>query len=450
MFYTPFAAMQKNTKNRNTKKKSNAAKTLLAVSIACLSVSASAGEGTVAFVGGRIIDGTGAAVIENGVIVSTAGRIVAVGPAASVTIPEGAEQIDVSGKTIIPGLINAHGHVGGVNGLETDQYDVENLGRQLRLYARYGITTVNSLGDDEYEAFAIRNEQDPVFINYARLMVAGPVIAATTVSDALRHVNGIAEQNPNFLKIRVDDNLGRSSKMAPEIYQAIADQAETLGIPLAVHTYTLADAKATLAAGADFIAHSVRDAEVDQDFIAAMKGANVCYSPTLTREVSTFVYESEPAFFSDPFFLNEVDAAVISTLREPQRQQAMRDSANAQHYKNVALPMAITNLKLLSGAGVRIAMGTDSGPVTRFQGYFEHLEMSMMVEAGMTPMQVLQSATSVAADCLGLNYQGTLEEGKWADVVVLDRNPLEDINNTKSVNQVWIAGNLVPPKGPTE
>ena len=95
-------------------------------------------------------------------------------------------------------------------------------------------------------------------------------------------------------------------------------------------------------------------------------------------------------------------------------------------------------------------MGTDSGPVTRFQGYFEHLEMSMMVEAGMTPMQVLQSATSVAADCLGLNYQGTLEEGKWADVVVLDRNPLEDINNTKSVNQVWIAGNLVPPKGPTE
>lgn len=436
--------------NKNNNLYRNTRRTLLALSIACLSASAVAGEGTVAFVGGNIIDGTGAATIENGVIVSTGGRIVAVGPAASVNIPEGAERIDVSGKTLIPGLINAHGHVGGVKGLETGFYDVENLGRQLRLYARYGITTVNSLGDDEYEAFAIRNEQDPIFINYARLMVAGPVIAATTVEDALRHVNGIAEQNPNFLKIRVDDNLGRTSKTAPEIYKAIADQAEVRGIPLAVHTYTLADAKATLAAGADFIAHSVRDAEVDQEFIDAMKGANVCYSPTLTREVSTFVYESEPAFFSDPFFSKEVDPAVISTLREPQRQQAMRDSANAQHYKNIALPRAITNLKLLSDAGVKIAMGTDSGPVTRFQGYFEHLEMSMMVEAGMTPMQVLQSATSVAAECLGLNYLGTLEEGKWADVVVLDRNPLEDINNTKSVSQVWIAGNLVPPKAAGE
>ncbi|MDO8271984.1 MAG: amidohydrolase family protein [Gammaproteobacteria bacterium] len=436
--------------NKNNNLYRNTRRALLALSIACLSASAGAGEGTVVFVGGNIIDGTGAATIENGVIVSTGGRIVAVGPAASVNIPEGAERVDVSGKTLIPGLINAHGHVGGVKGLETDVYDVENLGRQLRLYARYGITTVNSLGDDEYEAFAIRNEQDPIFINYARLMVAGPVIAATTVEDALRHVNGIAEQSPNFLKIRVDDNLGRTSKMEPAIYKAIADQAEVRGIPLAVHTYTLADAKATLAAGADFIAHSVRDAEVDREFIDAMKGANVCYSPTLTREVSTFVYESEPTFFSDPFFLNEVDPAVISTLREPQRQQAMRDSANAQHYKNVALPMAITNLKLLSDAGVKIAMGTDSGPVTRFQGYFEHLEMSMMVEAGMTPMQVLQSATSVAADCLGLNYLGTLEEGKWADVVVLDRNPLEDINNTKSVSQVWIAGNRVPAKAAGE
>ena len=122
----------------------------------------------------------------------------------------------------------------------------------------------------------------------------------------------------------------------------------------------------------------------------------------------------------------------------------MRDNEGAQHYKNIALPNAMSNLKILSDAGVKIAMGTDSGPAARFQGYFEHLEMSMMVNAGMTPMQVLQSATSVAADCLGLNYLGTLEAGKWADIVVLDADPLTDINNTKSVSQVWIAGNLVP------
>ncbi|MDP1930073.1 MAG: amidohydrolase family protein [Gammaproteobacteria bacterium] len=418
--------------------------TLLALAITCLSTPAIAGEGTVAFVGGRIIDGTGSAPVDNGVIISTDGRIVAVGPAASTPIPEGARQINVGGKTLIPGLINTHGHVGGVLGLESGHYNRGNVLRQLELYARYGITTVNSLGDDEFEGFEIRNEQNPVYINHSRLMVAGPVLAPATTAEAVRAVNGVADQSANFIKIRVDDNLGRSAKMAPEIYQTISDEAEKRGLPLAVHIYNLEDAKATLAAGADFIAHSVRDTAVDAEFIDGLKAADVCYSPTLTRELSTFVYESEPAFFSDPFFLKDVDPAVVATLREPERQQRMRDNPGAQHYKNIALPNAMSNLKLLSDAGVKIAMGTDSGPAARFQGYFEHLEMSMMVDAGMSPMQVLYSATGGAAECLGLNYLGTLEAGKWADIVVLDADPLADINNTKSVNQVWIAGNLVP------
>lgn len=424
---------------------------LLGLSIGCATLAtalstslASAAPGTVAFTGARIIDGTGSPPIENGVLISTDGRIAAVGRAADVPIPDNAQIIDVSGKTLIPGLINAHGHVGQVLGLESGHYTRGNVLRQLALYARYGITLVNSLGDDEYEGFAIRNEQDPMTLDHARLMVAGPVLSPDTVEEARRAVNGLADQNANYIKIRVDDNLGRSAKMAPEIYQTIADVAEERGLPLAVHSYNLEDARATLLAGADFIAHSVRDQEVDQAFIDALKQRNVCYSPTLTRELSTFVYESEPEFFSDPFFLNETDPAVIATLREPARQQRMRESENAQHYKNIALPMAMTNLKLLSDAGVNIAMGTDSGPAARFQGYFEHLEMSMMVDAGMTPMQVLQSATSVAAECLQMNYLGTLEEGKWADIVVLDRNPLDDIDNTRSIHQVWIAGNPVP------
>ena len=420
-------------------------KTLLALLLGGLGSTACAAPGTLAFVGGRLIDGTGAPAIEDAVLVSTDGRIVAVGPAASTPIPEGAQRVDVSGKTLIPGLINAHGHVGDVLGLETGHYDRGNVLRQLDLYARYGVTTVNSLGDDQYEGFEIRNDTNPLYINHARLLVAGPVLAPETVEQAVRAVNGMADQSANFIKIRVDDNLGRTAKMAPEIYRAIAQEAERRGVPLAVHTYTLADTKATLAAGADLIAHSVRDEPVDAAFIDAMKAADVCYVPTLTRELSTFVYESEPQFFDDPFFLREADPAVLATLREPERQQRMRDNPSAQHYKNHALPMAMRNLKALQDAGVKVAMGTDSGPPMRFQGYFEHLEMSMMVEAGLTPMQVLQSATQVAAQCLGLNYLGTLEPGKWADVLVLDRNPLENIDNTRSLSQVWIAGNPVPP-----
>ena len=417
---------------------------LLTLAISCASGPAHAGLGTIAFVGGRIIDGTGAPAIENGVLISMDGKIIAVGSAASTPIPADAQRIDVSGKTLIPGLINTHGHVGQVVGLESGHYDRGNVLRQLSLYARYGITTVNSLGDDEYEGFAIRNEQDPLFIDHSRLLVAGPVLAPETVEQARTAVNGVADQNANFIKIRVDDNLGRTPKMAPEIYKVIAQESEKRGIPLAVHMYNLEDAKATLAAGADFMAHSVRDTEVDQEFIDAMKSRNVCLSPTLTRELSTFVYESEPSFFSDPFFTKEVDPAVLATLREPERQARMRDNASAQHYKNHALPMAMRNLKTLSDAGVKIAMGTDSGPAARFQGYFEHLELGMMVDAGLTPMQAIQSATSVAADCLGLDYIGSLEVGKWADVVILDKNPLEDIHNTMTLNQVYIAGNIVP------
>ena len=416
----------------------------LALAIALASTSSHAGFGTLAFVGARIIDGTGAAAIENGVLITEDGKIVAVGPAATTPIPPQAERIDVSGKTLMPGFINTHGHVGQVLGLEGGHYDYGNVMRQLRLYARYGVTTVNSLGDDEYEGFEIRNTTDPVRVDHARLMVAGPVLAPRSVEEAKRAVNGIADQSVNFIKIRVDDNLGRTDKMAPEIYQAIADESDKRGIPLAVHMYTLDDARATLAAGADFIAHSVRDTEVDQAFIDALKTKDVCYTPTLTRELSTFVYEGEPAFFSDPFFTREVDPALIATLREPERQARMRENASAQHYKTQALPMAMRNLKTLSDAGVKVVMGTDSGPAMRFQGYFEHLEMQMMVEAGMTPMQVMHSATSVAADCVGLDYLGSLEEGKWADVLVFAKNPLEDIHNTETLEQVWIAGNQVP------
>jgi imidazolonepropionase-like amidohydrolase len=128
---------------------------------------------------------------------------------------------------------------------------------------------------------------------------------------------------------------------------------------VAAHIFYLEDAKDLLRAGVDIIAHSVRDTDVDDEFISLMKARRVSYIPTLTREISTIVYESTPAFFSDPFFLNEADPAVVAQLKEPARQAAMRESTSAQRYK-VALDVAKRNLKRLSEAGVTIAMGTDA------------------------------------------------------------------------------------------
>lgn len=394
----------------------------------------------VALTGARIIDGTGAAVIFPGTLIMDQGRIVAVGASADIQIPEGAQIISLDGKTLMPGLVNAHGHAGGVRGLETGHYSEENLLRQLALYASYGVTSVVSLGDDEAEGFKLRDNQNTANLDRARLFVAGPVLNPATAEQAVMLVDQTAALNPDFIKIRVDDNLGRTPKMPADVYQSVSAHADFHGIPLSVHTFYQQDTKDLLRAGADHIAHSIRDSHIDDEFIRLMLERNICYTPTLTREVSTYIYESEPDFFSDEFFLAGVDADVLATLREPERQQRMAQSDAAQQYK-AALPIAMTNVKILSDAGVRIAMGTDSGPPARFQGYFEHLEMWMMHDAGMTPMQIIKSATADAAACMNLSDTGSLEPGKWADLLVLGADPLENIRNTRSIEQVWIAGN---------
>jgi imidazolonepropionase-like amidohydrolase len=212
---------------------------------------------------------------------------------------------------------------------------------------------------------------------------------------------------------------------------------------VAVHLFYLDDAKSVLDAGADFIAHSVRDVEVDDAFAAMLKRRDVCYCPTLMREVSTFVYESTPPWFADPLFLKHVDTKTVETLKQPAQQQKMHENKSAQRYK-AALPVASRNLKKLSDAGVSIAMGTDTGPPARFQGYFELMELEMMAKAGLTPQKVLVSATRDAARCMKLDREvGTLEANKWADFVVLDADPLADISNVKKISAVYIAGNAV-------
>jgi len=396
---------------------------------------------TTAFIGGRVIDGTGK-VIENGTVVITGNKITAVGP-PSTPVPAGAARVDVKGKTLLPGLINAHGHVGNTVGLVADKqngFSRENLTRQLRTYAQYGVTTVFSLGDDSEGSFALR---DAAATDRARLFVAGPVVTGTTAEEARAMVAKVAAMKPDVIKIRVDDNLGTSRKMPEPAWRAVIEEAHARKLPVAVHVYWLADAKATLLAGADMIAHSVRDTAVDDEFINALKSRDVCYSPTLTREISTFIYDAAPPWVDDPFFVKGVDKDIPAQLKDPKRHEQVRNSAGwkaGQQYK-ASLAVANRNLKALVDKGVRIAFGTDTGPPARFQGFFEHLELEMMVDAGLTPMQALVSATGDAARCHRKAGEfGTLAPGGAADLLILGANPLDNIRNTRSIEQVWIAG----------
>jgi imidazolonepropionase-like amidohydrolase len=392
-----------------------------------------------AWIGARIIDGSGRPPIERGTLFIRNGRIEAVGK--KVKLPAGVARMDATGKTIIPGLINAHGHV--------------NSAEQLGYYLRDGITTVLSLGGDK--EFALRQQcalAPPGTVPH--LYVAGPIqdstaipgaVAVTTPEQARRSVDELILNKPDIVKLRVDDFLGARSKMSPEVYQAVIDEAHKNGYRTAAHVVLLDDAKGVLRAGVNYIAHSVRDREVDDEFIRLMKEHHAFYSPTLTREVAVFTYSETPAFFSDPFFLKEADPGEMAKMSDPKHQESVRNDRAAQWYKD-HLPIAMHNLKALSDAGIVIAMGTDSGGGPgRFQGYFEHLELEYETKAGLTPMQALVSATSGAAQAVNISQQaGTLERGKWADFLILNANPLDDIRNTRAIDSVWIGGVQVPSK----
>ncbi len=395
-----------------------------------------------AYTGATLLDGTGAPPITNAVMVIEDGRISAVGPANAVEIPSGATEVSLSGHHIMPGLVNAHAHVGDTRGLESGHYSEANVLDQLALFARYGITTVVSLGDDQDAGIRVRDAQAVPSLNRARLFVAGTVVTGDTPEEAIAIVQTNAEMGVDFIKFRVDDNLGTVEKMRPDVYRPVIAMARELSLPVATHVYYLDDTKELLRAGIDFVAHSVRDQPVDDELITLLQESDVCYCATLMREVSTFVYESDPDFFEDPFFLTEVDPAVIAALRDPDRQESVRQSRAAQTYK-VGLEQAKRNLAALSSAGVRIAMGTDAGPPGRFQGYFEHLELELMAESGMSNAAIIEAATGEAAACMGLGDVGTLEIGNWADFIVLTDDPLMDITNTRAIQTVYIAGNRV-------
>ena len=396
-----------------------------------------------AFTGARVIDGTDRPPMDDATIVVADGRVQSVAPATRAQVPANAERISLQGKTVIPGLVNAHGHVGNTEGMEQGHYSAANVQRDLKTYAAYGVTTVFSLGDDQAAGILARDQQRTPALNRARLFVAGPVLEPKTIDEARTLVDQNVAMKVDIIKIRVDDNLGTTPKMRPEIYKAVIDEAHKKGMRVAVHLFYLDDAKALLDAGADFVAHSVRDTDVDDAFVAMLKRRDVCYCPTLMREVSTFTYASTPSWFSDPLFLKHADARTVAALKEPGRQQEMKNSRAAQRYK-AGLDVASRNVKKLSDAGVKIAMGTDTGPPARFQGYFELMELELMAKAGLTPAKVLASATRDAARCMKLDREvGTLEPNKWADFVVLDADPLADISNVKKISAVYIAANAV-------
>jgi imidazolonepropionase-like amidohydrolase len=411
-----------------------------------------------------LIDGTGHDPVAHAAMIVDNGRIVWVGPAAQLKAPPSAQIVDLQGKYVMPGIIDLHVHLGATIGLDQNEkfFTPENVEKDLKTYASYGVTTVLSMGTDKDSIFKIRDQQRAGRPGETRIYTDGQGFVfkggygglegvnqgVATVAEVEPAVAAQAAKHVDFIKLWMDDHLGTKKKMPYDIAQAIIEDAHRDHLRVVAHIFYLQDARQLVDYGVDGLAHSVRDKPVDQAFVADMKKHGTWQmAATLSREGSMFVYGETPSFANDPFFTRSVSANVLAQLKSPAYQAKVRSDPDFAMYPGF-LRTAQKNIKTLADAGVPYGFGTDSGPPGRFPGYFAHWEMELLVQAGLTPMQVITAATGSAARFLHATDLGTLETNKWADLVVLDKNPLDDIKNSRTIHAVYIAGNRVAGAAP--
>jgi len=409
-----------------------------------------------------VLDGTGRPSQPNRIVLIKGDRIQSISGGHART-PSSATVIDLHGQTIMPLIINTHGHLGLTKGTaqSTENQTDDNIRHQLLRYEEYGIGAVLSMGTDGKRFIEIREESRSGKLPGADVYTAGigfgekdgvppasmgftNVLRPETPAEARKEVAQQALQRPDFIKVWVDDFWGQYPKMPPEIYGAIIDEAHKHGLRVAAHLYHLQDARLLVADGVDVLAHSIRDGDVDDGLIAEMKKRHVAYIPTLALDDFAFAYGDSPDWVKDPFFIAALDPGVLEMINSPEyKAKVQANKVTAQ--EQAALPQAMRNLKKIHDAGILVSLGTDSGATTvRTQGFAEHMELALMVQAGLTPLQAISVATLNSAKLLHIaNQCGTLEAGKKANFIVLEKDPSQDIHNTQTIRAVWKNGKKV-------
>ena len=410
----------------------------------------------------RVIVGDGEVLTDASVLLS-GDTIVAVGQENTIEVPAITTRFDLSGKTLMPALIDAHAHLGyeGFSSWGAQNYNMANLIDHLNRYAYYGFGAVFSAGSDpDGLALELQRMQASGEIGGARFVFAagmappgqGPnnqflvealKVEKQTGNTILRGL-GSAEQARSavqevaalkipFIKLWVDDRGGSQEKLQPEIYRAAIAEANRLGLHAVVHQQAAADMLDLIDAGTSGFLHGRIEEGFTAEIAIAAKQHDVFIVPNLG-----LVQLRREAIGGDEFLAQTLPKDVVKRL-----------SANAQRQTTPAVnePLEKTlheSFEYMLGANVDVVLGTDAGAVPDHPfGYTGHRELEIFVRHGMSTEQALSAATSVAARVLGLNNVGQVKPGYRADLLILDQNPLDDIRNTRSIHQVFLSGKLV-------
>jgi imidazolonepropionase-like amidohydrolase len=435
---------------------------------------------TTVFEGARLIKGDGSAPIENSAFIVTGDKLTQVGRQGELRVPAGAAHVDLTGKTVMPALVDLHGHIGFQNIVEgtmsKSSYTRENLIDHLERLAYNGVGATVSIGDLEDRSdmhggrthwgdvpLQVRKEVIP---NAALFRTAGTGIAwpgsgpqgdpsrvdvpypITSPEEARKAVDDYVKMKPEFVKIWVDDREGTKKTLTPPLYRAVIDEAHKHNVPVGVHNVKLSDAKELMRAGVDGWLHvPVRGGEaVDDDLIGIVKQRiaqnnrpTMWMTPALITAWMDTQGGTRPAWLDDPMLRDLYSSDQIEEYwgrplakRTPEEVKRARQDFELQ----------ASNAMKLRAAGMRIVSGTDTGQTRFFIGYFNQLDMESMVAMGLTPSEAIVAATRDAADIAHFNA-GLMAAGKSADFIVLDANPLEKIGNARRISQVYLRGQKV-------
>jgi imidazolonepropionase-like amidohydrolase len=436
--------------------------------------------GVTVFEGARLITGDGGAPIENSAFIVENNLFTRVGRRGDLQVPAGAMRVDLTGKTVMPTMVDLHGHLGfqhvAEGTMSKEFYTRENLIDHLERLAYNGVGAVVGVGDLEDRSdlhggrtnwgdvpLRVRKEIIP---NAALFRTAGTGIAwpgsgaqghpsrvdvsypVTTVEEVREAVQDYVLMQPEFIKIWVDNRGGTKPTLTPLLYRAILEEAHKHNVPVGVHNVTLADAKELMRAGDEGWLHvPVRGGEaVDDELIAIVKQRiakndrpNIWMTPALITAWMNTQGGGQPAWLNDPLLRDTYSPELIKEYWGDPLKNMTPDAVERARRD---FQLQGRNAMKLRAAGMQIVTGTDTGQSRFLIGYFNQLDLESLVAIGMTPMEAIVAATRDAAKIAKVNT-GMVAAGKSADFIVLDANPLENIANTRRINKVYLRGQEV-------